>query len=133
LIDGRLTWFDDEQSGWSHQAAYVDGTNIVSIQAHADQEPVEVTTQLFAVPGQDVVVRHLTFHNRSDRTVSLSYIHYSSFHIHENRLYNTVTFDEETDALLHFRREYFFMVSGSNVCTKYQAGTDAWNAVQIGE
>lgn len=132
LVNGELSWFDDEAAGWQHEASYTDRTKIVNIRASSAAHPVEVHLRMFAVPGEDALVRHYSFRNTSEQMVEADFLHYTSFQISENPLYNTVMFDPESDALIHFRREYFFAVSGSNVCTKYQAGKDVWRSISQG-
>ena len=133
LLDGRVIWIDDASDGWQHEAAYVDQTNILMSRASSASCPIEAEICQFVLPDSDVFVRHFSFRNRSDQAVQGSLIHYSSFHICDRPLYNTVLFEQEQDALVHFHREYFFMVGGSNVCTHYQSGQNAWQAASRGQ
>jgi len=132
MLDGRVTWLDDASEGWQHEAAYVDQTNILVSRAISASSPIEAEICQLVLPDSDVLVRHFTFRNKSEKAVQGTFIHYSSFHIDDSPLYNTVLFDKEQDALVHFRRGYFFMVGGSNVCTKYQSGQNAWQAASGG-
>jgi len=132
ILDDRVTWIDDESEGWQHQGAYLERTNIFVSQACSASNPVEVEISQFVLPDSDVLVRHFSIRNLSKQTLQGALIHYSSFHIRDNVLYNTVLFEDEHDALTHFHREYFFSVGGSNVCTQYQAGHNAWQAASSG-
>jgi glucoamylase len=120
--DGRLSWFDDEESGWRHSCAYVERSNTVAIAAIHDTEPLAVDSLHFAVPGQNLLVRQYTFTNRGTSPASFYFVVHSSFLISENTLYNTTMFNENDDALIHFRHRYFFALSSANVCSKFQAG-----------
>ncbi|MBB3110633.1 oligosaccharide amylase [Paenibacillus phyllosphaerae] len=131
LASGRTSWFDEPEHGWSHEAAYVPGTNIFRTKAKHHYFPVEATTVDFAAPGEDFHVREYTFTNNGESPVSFQFLFYSAFAIAENRLYNTVFFDEEADAIVHYRHRYFFSIGSSNVCTGYQAGY-AWDAAENG-
>lgn len=133
LVDGRVTWLDDASDGWQHETAYEDRTNVLVSRACSAACPIEVEIRQFVQPDNEVLVRHFSFRNRSEQTVQGTFIHYTSFHIGDSPLYNTVLFDQERDALAHFRREYFFMIGGSNVCTQYQSGQNAWQAAASGQ
>ena len=128
---GKTTWFDDEQDGWRHNAAYVPQTNLFRVEAKRDHFPVETATVDFAVPGQDIHVREYNFTNPSSAPVSFQFIFYSSFTVAENKLYNTVFFNEQDDALVHYRQQYCFSIGSSSVCTGFQAGF-AWDAAEGG-
>jgi len=130
---GSTTWFDEPLEGWSHEAQYVESTNILSVKAKSSTSLIEVTTTTFAVPDQDFIIRHYSFCNNGDNEFESTFIHYSSFHITESKLYNTTQFDDRLDALTHFRKQYFFSIGSANVCSSYQAGDSAWGSAQAGE
>ncbi|CAM4415605.1 glycoside hydrolase family 15 protein [Paenibacillus tarimensis] len=127
-----ITWFDEEQDGWKHEAAYLEGTNIFRVIASSPSCPVEAVTTDYAVPGEDLYVRHFKFTNNSDQPVSFRFLYYSSFRSTESPYYQTTEFDINQDALVHFRHAYVFAVGSSNVCTGYQTGA-AWVDAQDGE
>ncbi|CAH0121726.1 hypothetical protein PAE9249_04259 [Paenibacillus sp. CECT 9249] len=130
-VGGKTSWFDGEEDGWKHAARYVPQTNIFAVAANSDRCPISVETHYYVVPGQDIVVFDYRFTNRGTEPVRFSFVFYSSLMIGENPFYHTSRFDDENDAMVHFRHQVFFMASGANVCTKYQA-CDAWDNAQNG-
>ncbi|PDO09494.1 MAG: glycoside hydrolase family 15 [Candidatus Reconcilbacillus cellulovorans] len=133
-LDGRndTAWFDAETDGWRHEAGYLLGTNVFRVRATSPHSPVAVETIDYAVPDENFFVRQYAFDNRSDRPVSFEFVWYSSFRPDDSCFYHTTFFEYSADALIHLRREYVFAVAGSNVCTGYQAGGNAWEAVCSG-
>lgn len=129
--NSALSWFD-EAGEWSHEAAYVPKTNTLSIKAASQHSSIAIESLHLAVPGQDILLREYTFTNVSDQPASFSFVLHSSLLVSENKLYNTVLFNEAEDALVHFRHKYYFAVSSANVCTGFHAGL-SWDAVQSGE
>lgn len=127
-----VSWFDEEVDGWTHEAAYVAKTNILRVNARSEQQPLQIESLHFAVPGHDLIVREYTFTNVSDQPAAFSFVLHSSFLVSENQLYNTTLFNAADDSLVHFRHKYYFTLSSANVCTKYQAGL-SWESVQCGE
>lgn len=131
LSTGGTAWFDEEGHGWQHEASYVPRTNIFRVKAFNQHLPLECVTVDFAIPEQDVFVREYSFTNHGDVPASFQFILYSSFHIAENRLYNSVFFDEEADAIVHYRHRYYFSLSSSIECSGFQAGR-AWDSARQG-
>ncbi|MBN2982144.1 glycoside hydrolase family 15 protein [Cohnella algarum] len=130
--DSAATWFDDAADGWEHRIAYEPGTNIVRTEASRNGFPLSVLQRDFSLPEGDVHVRHYTFTNETAGEVSFRFVWYSSFHVNESPLYNTTTFREDADAIVHFHKRSFFAVSGANVCAEFQCGS-AWEAAVRGE
>jgi len=129
LENERISWFDSEAHGWSHEASYVNRTNIYSVKAFADELPIEVDSRHFAIPDRDVIVRSYTFYNTGEAPASFSFVMHSSFYVADSHLFNTTFFHEAADALIHFRNRYYFALSSANVCAEFQAGID-WEGVQ---
>lgn len=127
----RTSWFDGTEDGWNHEAAYVHRTNIYSVQASSPNSPIGVRSELYAVPDEDVLVFDYRFTNNGSGPSSFSFYFFASILASENPYYHTTQFHPHADALVHFRHDYSFAVSGANVCTKYQAGY-AWKAADSG-
>lgn len=127
----RTTWFDGTDDGWRHASAYVPQTNIFSVRAESPQFPIRAETELYSVPGEDVLVYDYRFTNAGAASASFSFVFYSSVMTTENPFYHTTEFRPEVDALVHFRREYYFSISGSEPCARYQAGF-AWEQANAG-
>lgn len=133
-LDGegnRTSWFDGREGGWNHQAGYLPGTNVFEVSAASPGIPIEVRSSYFAVPGEDFLVFYHRFVNKGDVPVSFSFVWYSSLLIEENPHYQTTLFHHESDALVHYRKDYYFLASGANVCAKFQA-CDAWDNAESG-
>ena len=129
---GRTAWFDSAAEGWEHEAGYTARTNVLRVRAKAARCPIAVEQLDFAVPGEDLLVRMFEFCNQGSETATFRFVYYCSLNISESPFYNAVQFVESHDALLHFRREYFFAVAGANVCTGFQCGR-AWDNACRGE
>src|SRR5262249_42219315 len=130
---GGVSWFDEAEAGWTHEAGYVPSTNIYRVASSRPDCPVTVEQCDFAVPGQPLFVRWYRLTNTDKQTRSLTFYHFGSFRIMESELYATTEFRGEHDALLHFRHQYAFAVGSDAVCSGYQAGQCAWHAAQTGE
>ncbi|MBW5447757.1 glycoside hydrolase family 15 [Cohnella sp. CFH 77786] len=123
----RTTWFDGTEDGWQHESGYAERTNIFAVKAGCPGFPVRASSEIYAVPGEDLLVFDYRFTNTGNSPVSFSFLLYSSIRPEENPFYHTTQFRSEADALVHFRRQYYFSLSSANVCIKYQPG-HAWEA-----
>jgi glucoamylase len=133
LVDGMqsaTSWLENE-TAWSHEQAYLPGTNILRTQATGRDVPLVVATTDFAVPDKDLLVRHVTLTNTGKEPLSLSFFVYASLQIAEHPLYNTVAFERQIDGLLYFRHQYAFALSGANDCAGYAIG-DAFHHASTG-
>jgi glucoamylase len=119
-------WFDSTHSGYQHDSRYLPNTNILQVDAKHDCLPIAIQQTDFAVPNEDILVRHYQFSNTSSQNISFDFMYYSSFGITESPYYQTTQFVEHEDALVHFRHEYYFSVSSSSICSGYQSGY-AWH------
>lgn len=126
--DGKTTWFDLPEDNWQAKAAYVPGSNILSTALTKPDHPLLVNASLFAVPGENMLIRHYQLKNTGTEPISFDFIQYSSFIIAESPYYQTTQFDEAADALIHFRADYAFALSASIPCAEFQAGHARSNA-----
>lgn len=127
-----IDWFDEANGAWKHEISYANRSNVLHVNAINDGAELQVNSRHFAVPGLDLLVREYEFVNNSNEDKAFNFIVHSSFVISENGLYNTTMFNDNADALIHFRHQYFFGVSSAIVCTKFQSGI-SWENVQSGE
>ncbi len=125
--DARTSWFDGTDDDWEHRSGYRPRTNIWEVAAATNLLPVDADTSYFAVPGEDFIVYYHRFTNRGHVPVSFAYVWYSALHIAENAYYHTTMFHQDSDALVHFRKDYYFLVGSANACTSFQAGK-AWDS-----
>ena len=117
----KVLWLH-EGNEWSHRQRYDGDLPILVTEAVHAGSGLKVSCEDFAVPGADVLVRRYRVTNGSDRTVPVRFLCVSALEIAESPKYNTVAFDAEADALLHFRHRYAFALGGDRPCSGYQAG-----------
>ena len=127
----RTTWFDAAEDGWAHESGYVPRTNLFAVNAASPACPIRVRTEIYAVPGEDLLVFDYRFTNEGDAPASFSFYYYSSIKTAESPFYHTTQFHEASDAIIHFRHDYYFALSSANVCAKYQPGA-AWETASSG-
>lgn len=104
LDESPVIWQTDDR--WEHSQVYEPDQNVL-VTSSAMATGLQVITTDASTPGRDILVRQLTFTNGGAASVSLRYVLYQWFRFDENPLYNTALFDEQLDALVHFRKDLF--------------------------
>lgn len=118
----HVEWVDATEGDWEHQIRYVKRSNVLEINADNQKRQMQVRSTNFSPMNRDLLVRTYTFTNHSSEIQTFKFIVYSSFLICENHLYNTTMFNFNEDALVHFRKNYYFALSSELICDQYQAG-----------
>jgi glucoamylase len=119
LADGKVIWQNSD--AWTHTQAYEPDQNILVTTSRLSNG-LEVRTVDTAVPGKDILLRHLTLANRGAEPLSLRYVLYQWLRIDENPLYNTVLYDEASDSLIHYRRDIYIAMGASRTITDVAVG-----------
>lgn len=117
----RAVRLDDEGS-WVYAQEYVGDTNILQTKATAKRGRLEAITLDFVVPDRDILVRCFTVTNRSETRQQVVFLYYSSFYLDESPLYNSTRYDSQNDIMLHYRRNTWIGVAGSQEAGDYQCG-----------
>lgn len=120
--DTTVDWIDAAEGDWEHSISYVDRSNILEVNAINHKRQLHLNSAHFAPIDKDLLVRSYTFTNHSSDTQTFKIVVYSSFNICENNLYNTTMFNLNEDALVHFRKNYYFALGSQLICDQFQAG-----------
>ena len=124
----EVEWVDQPEQNWSHSIHYTKRSNVLEVNAVNKMRSLSLKSSHFAIPNHDVLVRKYTFKNESTSAQTFQFVLFSSFLISENQHYNTTMFNLEQDALVHFRKNYYFAISSTLVCEQFQAGLTLENA-----
>lgn len=101
---GPVAWQDSPD--WQHTQAYESDQNVL-MTCSSRGPGVSVTTTDAAVPGRDLLVRQVRLRNTGGRPVRLRFVLYQWLRVDENPRYNSLLFDEASDALVHYRRDTY--------------------------
>lgn len=128
----HTNWLDDPKEKWIYEQHYEKDTNILVSEATNSMLNVFVKTIDFAIPNKDILVRNYTIINTGNTKINLQFILYTSLKIEENPLYNTTTFIDEDDSLVHYRHNYAFCISSPVKSSGYST-MDAFEDAQDGK
>ncbi|AVX19731.1 oligosaccharide amylase [Carboxydocella sporoproducens DSM 16521] len=127
-IDGqpRTSWFHEDQ--WqSHQYYLPDSAVLVTVlQGSENSIKAEITD--FAVPGRDLLVRHLQVTNTGAADQRLRLLLFSQLQIGEYGRYHTTIFRPQAEALWQFKQNYHFLWAADRPAQQFQCGGAMMNA-----
>ncbi|WP_026174414.1 glycoside hydrolase family 15 protein [Effusibacillus pohliae] len=115
-----IAWLSGDR--FTHEHGYLPDTNIVRTVARTRDFPVEVETTDYVVPDEDVIVRHYRVTNTGGDTIETDLVCVSDFQMEESPLYQSVLYDEQAQAIAHYRRSCWAMVGGQTAPFGFQVG-----------
>ena len=123
----RTYFFHDDM--WTHKQRYLPKTNILETEAFMESLDLHASQTDFVLPDKNILVRHISIKNESSKPLSLAVTLYSDFMIDEKKRYQTVFFDETSDCMVHYHREYAFAVGSDQEVKKLQCGASVDDVV----
>ncbi|MBS7288930.1 MAG: hypothetical protein KIH01_09405 [Candidatus Freyarchaeota archaeon] len=111
---GRERWLGD---GWRNQASYIDGTNVILLVSWSGGW--RVTRYIFALPEEDVAVFSFNVSGGNNRGEGTAIEFFGHFRIAESDTGNAVFYDEEREAMVFYKRGYYFAVGGDRPADEY--------------
>jgi oligosaccharide amylase len=117
-VDGAPTvWQDD--AAFAHGQAYEAEQNVL-VTNSALPSGLGMATVDAVTPGRDLLVRRVTVTNRGARPAEVAYVVYQWLRVDDHPLYNTTLYDEESDSLVHYRRDVFIALGADRELTDFQ-------------
>ena len=114
-------WLNDGQH-WQFEQLLQGDVPVCTTKAKGHHLPLQVTVTDYAVPDQDILVRHYVFENRSPDPIAFKFLFYSSMYLDGHSMGNGVLYHPFADALVHFRHDYAFGVASNQPIVGYQCG-----------
>jgi glucoamylase len=128
----RFEWLTDYP--WNQKQEYVKDTNILLTLFENNEAGLSVTATDFVLPDNDVLIRHFLFQNRGINGVFLRFFYYNDLAISESNTDDVAYYIERNDAIIHYKRNFYFLYGGTEKSTGHQCGvhgegSDAFNDV----
>ncbi len=109
--DGRFAWMSD--SGWTRDLRYEADTLVTSARCEHRDMALSVTLSDCVLHRDDILLRRFVIRNHAahDRDVRIFLSH--DFHIAETDIGDTAFYNPYVDAVIHYKRDNYFLISGS--------------------
>jgi glucoamylase len=132
----KFGWLTDFP--WESKQEYVENTNIMLTTYHNFEAGLIVTTTDFVLPDDDVLIRDFLFRNTGNNDVFLRFFYYNDLAISETDIDDTAYYLQKQDAIIHYKRNFYFLYGGTSQSCSHQCGvhgeeSDAFNDVYDSE
>ncbi len=118
--EGRFAWLSDP--AWRKRLLYEDDTLVTRAECeHPDLELTLVVSDCVS-HRDNILLRAFTFHNRADRAREVRLFLSHDFNIAETDIGDTAFYNPFLDAVIHYKRDNYFLISGS---VETGSGTEA--------
>lgn len=117
---GKFEWLTDFP--WEGKQEYVENTNIMLTTFKNFEAGLIVTTTDFVLPDDDVLIRHFSFQNASTNDVFLRFFYYNDLALSETDIDDTAYYLQEQDAIIHYKRNFYFLYWGTGKSSGHQCG-----------
>lgn len=116
----RFGWLTDLP--WEQKQEYAGDTNILLTAFKNSEAGLNVTATDFVLPDVDVLVRHFSFQNVGTEDIFLRFFYYNDLAIAESNIDDAAYYVQGHDAIIHYKRNFYFLYGGTAKSSGYQCG-----------
>ncbi len=124
-FENSTLWMDRDI--FKHSQRYICDTNIVETIFEARDRGIKITQTDFVLPESDILVRSYNIENICNNELNLGFAAYSGIITTNPALAGTL-FDFDTDALIHYRHNYYISICADREACQFQLGNNAFDA-----
>lgn len=128
----KFEWLTDYP--WENTLKYIENTNILTCSFKNPEAELAVNSTDFILPDTDVLIRHFLIQNTSRDDVFFRFFYYNDLALSETDIDDVAYYLKKDDAIVHYKRNYYFLYSGTALSSGHQCGvhnepSDAFNDV----
>jgi len=120
-------WLDGEC--FRHRQEYIKDTNILKTVCEDVSRGLRVTQTDYVLPYADILVRNFKIENLSCQERDIGFMLYSSG-ITSNQHLGGILFDFQSDALIHYRHNYYISIASVTETYQFQLGGNAFESAR---
>jgi oligosaccharide amylase len=109
-VNGTFAWLDHDS--WDINIDYEKRTLVGNSIAKNNLLGIEVHFQDFVYTTHDILFRRLTIKNLTNTELDVRVFYAHDFYLYGDKLEDTALFDPEFHAVLHYRKQRYFLVNG---------------------
>ncbi len=107
-VGGQFSWMGPE---WTPELGYADSSMVTEVRARNPALEVELLCHDCVDFYEDVLIRRVQITNLADRPREIRCFFHHDFHIRGNEVGDTALYSPETEALLHYKEDRYFLVN----------------------
>jgi glucoamylase len=108
-VEGLFSWVSDK--GWTRKLTYMDETLVTNVRLVNERLGVEIVSNDAVDSHENIFVRRITLKNTGSARREFRLFFHQDFYISESEVGDTAYFDPETQALIHYKGQRYFLIS----------------------
>jgi glucoamylase len=108
-VDDRFSWVSDKD--WTRELTYLDETLVTDVRLTNEKLLVEIVSNDAVDSHENIFVRRIRLHNKGEARREFRLFFHQDFYISESEVGDTAYFDPETQALIHYKGQRYFLIS----------------------
>jgi len=122
--DGRFSWvFED---GWKRKLKYLSETLVTDVRLINEDLGVEIVCNDTVASHENIFLRKIRVSNLLDRRRDVRVFLHHDFRISENKIGDTAFYDPESAALIHYKKNRYFLINSSPAFDRFATGRKAF-------
>jgi GH15 family glucan-1,4-alpha-glucosidase len=123
---------------WTRKQRYLPDSTICETTFTNDRDGFEVKATDFVLPNNDALVRVFEVVNKNLASIDTSFLYYNDFDIAETPIGDACYYDQKSDTIVSYKRNYWFAFGGerrssAHQCGVHEEGSDAFVDAKDGE
>jgi glucoamylase len=124
-----FSWLTDDP--WKRRQRYLLDSTILETIFTDDRGGFEVKATDFVLPSRDTLVRVFEIANKNSVPIDTRFLYYNDFDIAETPIGDACYYDEKSDTIISYKRNYWFAFgsekhSSAHQCGVHEEGSDAF-------
>jgi glucoamylase len=108
-VDGEFNWISDK--GWTRELGYLNETLVTDVRLISRKLGVEIVSNDAVDSHENIFVRRIILKNTADTRREFRLFFHQDFYISESEVGDTAYYDPETQALIHYKGQRYFLIS----------------------
>ncbi len=122
--DGQFSWvFED---GWKRKLKYLKETLVTDVRLINEKLGIEIVCNDTVASHENIFLRRVRVSNLLDKKRDVRIFLHHDFRISENKIGDTAFYDPESFALIHYKKNRYFLINSSPQFDRFSTGRKAF-------
>ena len=122
--DGEFSWvFED---GWKRKLKYLKETLVTDVRLINEKLGIEIVCNDTVASHENIFLRKVRVSNLLDKKRDVRIFLHHDFRISENKIGDTAFYDPESFALIHYKKNRYFLINSSPPFDRFSTGRKAF-------
>jgi glucoamylase len=108
-VEGEFSWVGDK--GWTRELNYLEETLVTDVRLVNEKLSVEIVSNDAVDSHENIFIRRIRLRNTGSVRREFRLFFHQDFYISESEVGDTAYFDPETQALVHYKGQRYFLIS----------------------